>query len=121
MNNEIKVAIRSVLEKQFGIEEVLITDEGVTFDDFGTDSKIYFEEEKVIYVMENEDASVTIKASKKLFLEDVEKGADALYNWGLTITEGDRENSCYDDEENEDFVRENLVVELEDEDFLNFS
>lgn len=110
--NLIKEVIANLTE-----EEVTIIENGISWTEFGEfNNKITFEDDKVVYDLE--DGKVLIKVSKEIFLSNEEKSVEALYNWGFDLTEGDRENSLYDDEDNEDFVRENEVIEISDKDFF---
>jgi hypothetical protein len=118
MNNEIKNLIKNSLENLIDGVEIEIKENGIEFNEYEVNCKIYFEDEKVVYELE-EDCKIKIKVNKEIFLKDIEKCTELLYNWSFVLTEGDRENSLYDDENNEDFIREDEVIELEDEEFFN--
>jgi hypothetical protein len=111
-----KNLMKKAIEELTG-EEVSFLENGISwfeFDEFA--SKITVEDDKVIFVSELEDGSKsTVRVNKEVFEKDIEKGTFRLYDLNLMYTEGDRDNLLYDEE---GFVRENLILDIDDKEFI---
>jgi hypothetical protein len=111
-----KNLMKKVIEDLTG-EEVSFLVNGISwfeFDEFA--NKITVEGDKVVFVSELEDGSKsTLRVNKEVFEKDVEKGTYRLYDLFLMYNEGDRDNLLYDEE---GFVRENLILDIDDNEFI---